>query len=245
MTTIFIKSYQKDFKLLYYAIMSINKFVSGNYDVILMIDSGHDLPKNITDILTDKYKVLYVDKVGNGYLHQQYCKITAHTVTSSEYIMFSDSDCIFDHPINVDDFIKDGKPEILYTSWDKVGDAICWKDCTSDFIRQESPYEFMRRNCLIYHRSTLEAISNFDVGLRYRIMKCERFSEFNAIGAYAWFYERDKYNFINTDEWEYTPPKGTQLWSLAEKEGNETHRKEYQRSIDTINKVFDLNITEI
>lgn len=245
MVTIFIKSYEKDFKLLYYAVLSINKFVKGNYDVILMLDNGNELPQNITEILTDKYKVIHVDKYGSGYLFQQLCKITAHTVTSAEYIMFSDSDCIFDHEINVDEFVKDGKPEILYTDYSKVGDALCWQNPTEEFIREPVPYEFMRRNCLIYHRSTLEAISNFDGGLRFRIMKSQRFSEFNAIGAYAWYHERDKYNFVNTDTWDYVPPKATQLWSLAEPNGNTTHQQEYQRSLETINKIFDLNINEI
>lgn len=244
MVTIFIKSYLKDFKLLYYALKSIQLNVKGNYDVLLMLDNGHELPSHFSEVLNN-VRVVYVEREKSGYLFQQWCKISAHKFTNSEYIMFSDSDCIFDHEINVDEFIADGKPEILYTDYSKVGDAICWKDPTEAFIKEPMQYEMMRRNCLIYHRSTLEAIEQYEPNLKYIILNSERFSEFNAMSAYAWKYERDKYNFVNTDNWEYTEPKGVQLWSLADKDGNTTHQQEYQRSLNTINKVFGLNLNEI
>jgi hypothetical protein len=76
-------------------------------------------------------------------------------------------------------------------------------------------------------------------------MNSERFSEFNVIGAYAFKYQRELYNFINTDEWTYTEPKSIQLWSWADKNGSDEHKKEYQRSLDTINKVLELNLTEL
>lgn len=245
MITIFIKSYHKDYKLLYYALKSIQLNVKGNYDVVLILDKGDELPDNINQLLNNNIRVVWVQREGKGYLWQQYCKISAHRFTNSEYIMFSDSDCMFDHEINVDEFIKDAKPEILYTDYSKVGDAICWKKPTEDFIKEPMQYEMMRRNCLIYHRSTLESIEQYEPNLKHIILNSEHFSEFNVMSAYAWKYERDKYNFVNTDNWDYTDPKGVQLWSLADKDGNTTHQQEYQRSLDTINKVFGLNINEI
>lgn len=244
MITIFIKSYHKDYKLLYYALKSIQLNVKGNYDVLLMLDKGHDLPDHFKDVLNN-VRVVYVEREKSGYLFQQWCKISSHKFTNSEYIMFSDSDCIFDHEINVDEFIADGKPEILYTDYEKVGDAICWKQPTEAFIKEPMQYEMMRRNCLIYHRSTLEAIEQYEPNLKHIILNSERFSEFNAMSAYAWKYEKEKYNFVNTDNWQYTEPKGVQLWSLADKDGNTTHQQEYQRSLNTINKVFGLNLNEI
>lgn len=245
MITIFIKSYERDFNFLYYALKSINKNVKGNYDVLLMIDNNSRLPEKFNELITDKYKVVYVNKEGNGYLFQQYCKMTAYRHTNSEYILFSDSDVIFDHEINVDEFIADGKPEILYTEWDKVGDAVCWKVPTESFVGQKLDYEFMRRNCLIYHRSTLENIGNKYGNLKYIVMRSKAFSEFNAIGAWVWINERDKYTFINTDEWQYVPPKGEQLWTHATKTGSSEHVREYQRALGVINKTFDLNLTEL
>lgn len=245
MVTIFIKSYEKDFKLLYYALKSIQLNVKGNYDVLLMLDNGHELPEHFKEVLNN-VRVVYVEREGKGYLFQQWCKISAHKFTNSEYIMFSDSDCIFDHEINVDDFIVDGKPEILYTDYEKTPDAKIWKHSTESFIKEPVQYEMMRRNCLIYHRSTLAAIEQYEPNLKYIILNSEHFSEFNAMSVYAWKYERDKYNFVNTDNWEYTKPKGEQLWSWAEKDNpNPTHQYEYKRSLEILNRVFGLNLNEI
>lgn len=245
MTTIFIKSYKRDFPYLKYAIQSINKNVTGLYNVLLLIDQADDLPDEIMQHVTDKYKIVYVEKFGNGYLFQQLCKLNAHKYTDAEYILFSDSDCIFDHAINVDEFIADGKPEILYTHYSKVGDAVCWKQCTEQFIGVELEYEFMRRNCLIFHRSTLVEMEHKYPSMASSVMSKGRFSEFNAMGAYCYLYNKDKYNFVNTDEWQYVEPKGIQLWSHAEKGGSGVHKTEYDRAIDTINKALELNITEL
>ena len=103
----------------------------------------------------------------------------------------------------------------------------------------------MRRNCLIYHRSTLEAISKQYPNLEDYIMSSGRFSEFNAVGAWAFKNEREKYSFVDTDNWEYTPPKAEQLWSHFDKNGEGIHKEEYKRALDTINNTLNLNITEL
>lgn len=242
---IFVKSYRKDFKLLHYSLLSITKNVTGYSNIIILIP---EKDKHLFDTrnLPERTLVHYVKEYGNGYLFQQWCKLSAFKYCYSEFIMFSDSDVIFDHPINLQDFVADGKPEILYTHYSKVGQAICWKKPTERFIKEPTEWEFMRRNNLIYHRSTLEAISKYDPLLEAEVMRSGNFSEFNCMGAYAFKYEKEKYNFINTDEWVYTPPKGEQLWSWSEKDNTDaTHVYEYQRTIDTINRVLGLNITEL
>lgn len=249
---IFLKSYAKDFPLLKYALMSIQKYVTGYSSLIIVVDEndGRGFTEHILHYCPKNTAVWFVQDKGNGYLWQQVCKLKAHKYSNAEYIMFSDSDCIFDHHINLQDFIAEDKPEILYTDYNKVGQAICWKEPTEAFIDDVMPWELMRRNCLIYHRSTLLNLGYFckeqhDRSIEDYVMESGKFSEYNAIGAYAFLHEPGKYNFVNTDEWQYTPPKGEQLWSWAEKNGNEESQKEYQRSIETINKALDLNIQEI
>jgi hypothetical protein len=104
----------------------------------------------------------------------------------------------------------------------------------------------MRRNGLIYHSSTLQNIAKQYPDLEKYIMESERFSEFNAIGAWIAKNESEKYNLINTDNWEYTPPKAEQLWGWAQKDNpDEPHPYEYARSLKVINETLGLNITEI
>jgi len=212
---IFYKSYRADFDWLYHSLRSLKANVTGYNNVIILIPEAD---RSIFDTrqLPDRTLIHYVKEYGSGYLYQQACKIQGHKYSNANFIMFSDSDLIFDHPIDLQTFISDGKPEILYTSYDKVGDAICWKHPTETFIKEPQEFEFMRRNALIYHRSTLEAINQYALNLEYDIMNSERFSEYNAIGAYAFKYEREKYNFVNTDTWEYVRPKAVQYHSYTE-----------------------------
>lgn len=217
MIDIFYKSYSKDFNWLYHSLKSVTKYVTGYRNIVLLIPE-HEKHSFDTRELPARTVIHYVKEYGTGYLFQQWCKISAHKYTDAPFIMFSDSDCIHDHPIDLNDFIKDGKPEILYTDYSKVGDAICWKQVTEAFINEPVQWEFMRRNCLIYHRETLVKISEYQPNLEHIIMTGERFSEFNAIGAYAFKYEREKYNFVNTDNWDFVPPKAVQYHSYTEYE---------------------------
>jgi len=98
----------------------------------------------------------------------------------------------------------------------------------------------MRRNCLIYHRSTLVNLNEWKPGLKDIILNSHRFSEFNLIGAFAWKFERSKYTWVNTDNWEYVPPKAIQVWSHASKDkgADDLHLREYIRILETIIKAF-------
>jgi len=240
---IMIKSYRNDFWLLQLALKSISKNVTGYNTIVLLIPEKdkHDFD---TRILPERTLIHYIDEKSPGWLWQQVCKLQAYKYCYSDYIMFSDSDCFFTYPINLQDFIKDDKPEILYTDWAKVGDGIIWREPTEAFMKEPVPYEMMRRNCLIYHRSTLVNISEYAPDLENIVMSSHRFSEFNAMSAYAYKYEKDKYNFINTDDWTYTEPKSVQVWShSSKKEGvSETHLREWIRICETILKIHGVEM---
>lgn len=244
MIDIFIKSYPKDFNLLYYALMSIDKNVTGYNQLQLVLPLGSNeqfkppiVPKNLV--------IHWEQEEGNGYMFQQYCKMTAYKYSNADYILFSDSDCIFHEPIDVSTRINNGKPEILYTHYDKVGNGNIWKKPTEKFVNQPIEYELMRRNCLTYHRSTLVNIAAQYPNLKQIILSSSMFSEFNAIGAWAYLHEHEKYTFTNTDHWDYTEPIAIQLWSYFDKNGSDTHKYEYNRAIEAINKALGLNLTDI
>lgn len=241
---IFIKSYHKDFKLLNYSFISLKRFVTGYNKVILLIPE-HEKHLFDTRDLPERTEVHYVKEYGDKYLLQQWFKVSANKYSNADFILFSDSDVIFDHEVNVMDYVSNNTPQILYTHYDKVGTAIIWKQCTEAFLNTQIDFEFMRRLQLIYHRETLIKISQTYPNLEFSIMNNGRFSEFNFIGAWAFINEREKYDFINTDDWSYVPPMGIQLWSRADKNGDQQHRDEYKRSIDTINRVLELNISEL
>jgi hypothetical protein len=239
---IFIKSYRPDFWLLHFALRSITRNVTGYNNIVLLIPEKDKYDFD-TRVLPDRTLIHYVEDKSPGWLAQQWYKMSAYNYSNADYIMFSDSDCIFTYPINLQDYIIDDKPEILYTNWDLVGDALAWRRPTEIFMGESVPYEFMRRNCLIYHRSTLLHIAGYSPDLENTIMKSEKWSEFNCFGAFAYKYERDKYSFVDTANWTFVPAKSEQVWSHAsKKEGvSEIHLREYIRTLETIMKSYGIN----
>lgn len=242
---IIIKSFKNDFWLLQLALKSISRNVTGYNNLVLLIPEK-DKHEFDTRGMPERTLIHYVEEYGKGWLFQQVCKLQAYKYCYADYIMFSDSDCFFTYPVNLQDLIKDDKPEILYTKWEVVGDAICWKEPTEKFIGEPVGFERMRRNNQIIHRSTLVGIANFAPDLEKTVMSSGRFSEFNAIAAYAHKYENDKYTFTNTDDWKYVPPVAEQVWSHAsKKEGvSEVHLREWIRTLEVICKAFGVPLPE-
>lgn len=245
MVDIFIKSYYKDFKMLNYCLKSIEKYLTG-YNKIIIVIPKKDYQIYQSIVHTDLPIELHVvEEYGDGYLYQQFIKMTAYKYCDSQFIMYVDSDCIFDKHINIEKLVSNGQPEILYTHYSKVDEAICWKQCTERFMNDVVEFEFMRRLPLIYHRETLETIHNLEPNLESVVMNSGRFSEFNALGAWAFVHQKDKYSFVNTDNWKPVDPLGVQLWSHCTKNQTPLEKLEYKKAIDTINKVLELNITEL
>lgn len=242
---LFIKTYRKDFWLLYLALKTIERNVTG-YNTLNLLIPEEDKEHFDTRGLPERTLVHYVKDREPGWLMQQVFKMKAYQYCYADYIMFSDSDCFFDHPLNLQDCIKDDKPEILYTAWKDVADAIVWREPTEKFLKEPVEWETMRRNNQIYHRSTLIAISEFQPNVEEIIMSSAKFSEFNTMSSYAMKHEPDRYTFVNTADWTYVPPHGTQVWSHANKDkgASEIHHLEYIRTLETIIKSFGLPLPE-
>ena len=216
---IFIKSYSKDFSWLSYCVRSIEKFVKNVNNVIIVIPEKDLHLFNLT--LSPKFQLHVVNESGNGYLFQQYIKMTAHHYSQADYIMFVDSDCVFTKEIDFHELVKNEKPTILMTKYselvDKNGKSLVpWQSPTEKVFGQSVKYEFMRRNFLVYKSSTLEHLEKwFPHDLKNYILSQTIFSEFNVIGAFAYFFENNNYNFIDTKNWTYEEPPGKQFWSYS------------------------------
>jgi hypothetical protein len=231
---IFIKSYSQDFKWLKYCLQSVKKFVTGYNEIIIIIPEGERHLINFE--LPERTFVHTLKEEGHGYMFQQYVKMTAHNYSSADYIMYVDSDCIFHSPVNVQDLIVDGKPQILMTNYNELG-GCPWQKPTADFFGQVPEYEYMRRHCLIYHKETLINLSEFKKDLKNYILSIHSrtFSEFNVMGFYAYLYERDKYNFVDTKNWTYTPAIVNQYHSYTQ------FLEKEKEIIEILAKPYELN----
>ncbi len=241
---IFIKSHKPDFWLLQFALQSISKNITGYRNIILVIpeDQKHDFD---TRYLPERTLIFYISEYGTGgWLYQQVCKLNAYKYSDADFIMYSDSDAFACNPINVQDLIVDDRPEILFTDYEQLPDAKIWQKPTELLLNDVIPWEYMRRLGLIYHRETLVNLNNWIPNLEDIIMKSERFSEFNLLGAFANKFENHKYRWVNTDNWSYVPPVFEQVWSHATKEegAEELHLREMIRLLETVLRAFGVTI---
>jgi hypothetical protein len=193
---IFIRTYHKDLDFLQYCLRSIQKFVTGYNEIIICIPEAdaHLLDSwNLTQELIIKWDVV----CENGYIDQQISKLKAHEMSDADYILYVDSDVCFTTPTDLSEFFIDGKPYLMKTRYELVGDAICWKETTEDIIGMTLEYEYMRRIPILFSRHTLRMVSlKIDID---GLAKLDRLSEFNLLGAYAALMETDKYHIINTE----------------------------------------------
>jgi hypothetical protein len=217
---IFIKTYHKDFEWLFFCLSSIDKFLDGFERIIIA------MPSNDRDFFSintkqfskiyDKIQYVYTHDYGNTYLYQQYIKMTAYQYIEADYIMYVDSDVIFNRKSHISEsFNSEQKPIIYYTPYEMVGNAICWQEPTSKLLGEYQPYEFMRKNCLVFRKQTLIDIHTQYPNLQEIIMNSIRFSEFNTIGAWAFKNEFDNYSFINTTTNPPPPANHIQFWSYS------------------------------
>ena len=220
MTDLFLKTYPKDYGWLNWNFQSLIKYVKGYDRLIIVIPEGTRNQFNETvKQLPERTEIIEVKEEGNGYIFQQYIKMSAFEYSNADHIVFFDSDNVWQQSVDFSTIPE--KPLILMTKYEQVGDAICWKRCVDTIFDKDVKFEFMRRLPFVYHRSTLVNLAQWiNKPLKQFVMSHNEFSEFNVIGAFAYYFEFDQYTFIDTDNWTYVEPLLRQFWSLEGWEKN-------------------------
>jgi hypothetical protein len=209
---IFIRTYDKDIKWLEHSLRSIQKHVTGYRNIVIAIPNA----KLLSHLTLEK--VIEVEDLADGYIGQQFTKLTAYQYTDADAVIFWDSDVIACEPVDVGEWIKDGKPIIYKTPFELTQTP--WKIPTEKAVGFEVEYEYMRRLPLPYLTSTLKATCKYvedvhKVTLKHYLNHCTNraFSEFNVIGAYAERFESKNYTFIDTETVSMPKNKVRQFWS--------------------------------
>lgn len=207
---IFIRTYPKDFTLLYYCLISIKKYIKGYRNIIICIREK-DYNNLIHNIDLNGIKVVKEHDFANNidYIGQQISKLQADIWSDADYFCYVDSDCIFTRESHLNEYyFKNNKIIILKDEWCNVGDAKCWLPGLKN-LDLLTDYEFMRRLPQIYPSSILPKIrelivqktcKDFINGCIYIHQKF-KFSEFNIMGSYLFLYESEKCNFINSKDY--------------------------------------------
>lgn len=221
---IFIRTYPGDYKWLDYCLKSIAKFCTGFRKVWIITPQCNPQPEGSLllkngSLIAVQWKEMQ-DETQDGYLAQQITKMYADVITGyqPDYILHVDSDVIFTRPTTPVDFLSDGKPIAYYTPYTAIETP--WQPITEKFLNDKVEFEFMRRFPILMPRWIYPRIREFChkthgviISDYIRMQPARAFSEFNAMGAYAYKYHREMFRFINTLEITLPMPQAIQFHS--------------------------------
>lgn len=229
-TEICIVTYHKDVEFLKYSLYSIKKFARGFTGVTVVC------PERDVEVIEpvcrewgplDTTVELFDEVDGKGMLHHMAIKCMADRFCGTDFILHTDSDCIFIEPVTPADYFVDGKPVLLMEHYDRFIDRyptiLQWKITSEKALRFTCDHETMRRHPAVHPRAVYG-------GVRARVEKVHKmpfldyvlsckpdfpqgFSEFNVIGGYARKEMADSYHWIDLAGEVAPKDKICQFWS--------------------------------
>jgi Methyltransferase domain/Family of unknown function (DUF6492) len=229
-TSILIVSYLKDLPWLHHCLRSIEKFARGFYETVVLVPEDEvrqfraQMPFTLGTRLTT-YK--RVPEAIRWHIHAQTMKCYADEICPrTDFILHTDSDCIFSKPVTPQDYITNGKPVMLIEPY--AGLPGCpWQPVTQSILKRDVEFEFMRRHpqvnpvgvyadlrehvCFLHEKSFDNYVLSLKPDYPWGV------SEHNLIGAFAYYDKRwtDKYRWIDISKEKRPADKLIQFWSYS------------------------------
>lgn len=201
---IFIRSYWKDLAWLKLCLASIARFCTGFRNVIVVVPRSSEpwLRRRLGRL--EGVRLELCPNYTDDYLGQQVTKLSADVHTDADFICHVDSDCIFCTPTEPHDLLLAGKPRIVTRPYALLDRHWPWRGPTEAFLGREVTHDFMQRPPFVFPRWIYEQLREYTVrnhGIdleRYVLSRPARgFSEFNALGAYAYAYHADRFGWVD------------------------------------------------
>lgn len=213
---IVIRSYWKDLDWLRLAIASIHRFCTGFRQVVIIFPSStkpwlkrSDLPAGV--------RICFCRDYADDYLGQQVTKLHADEFTDADYICHIDSDCIFCRDTSPQKLIRDAKPVVIMEPIALLGRHYPWRRPTEKFLGCTVLDDFMRQPPFTFPRRLYSAIRQYavrqhgvDIETWVMAQPPRGFSEYNALGAFAW--ENYFHDFVWIDAAAGTAPEQHCRW---------------------------------
>jgi Family of unknown function (DUF6492) len=195
---ILIRSYYKDLGWLAYALRSIRRHCHGFSKVIVVVPQSSR--ERLDWLRLNGDVTITCPNYRDDYLGQQVTKLMADTFSEADYICHIDSDCIFQRSTTPEDLLVGRRPAVLMAPYDSLDSHTPWKALTEQLLRREVPMEFMRTPPYTFPRWIYAAFRQHVSALhgtsleKYVLRQPYRgFSEFNALGAYAYLYHHESF----------------------------------------------------
>lgn len=223
--SILIVSWLQDRSWLDYCLRSIAKFATGFHETVVLVPE-----QERAEFHMERYSVRWAtyprtsDKA-KWHLHHQVMKCHADLwCRGADFVLHTDSDCVFCKPVSPADYFVDGKPVMLMEAYTRlVGNP--WQVPTQNTLKRLIKHEFMRRHPQVNPigiygelRACISELHNRPFDDYVLSLKADfpwGFSEHNVIGAYAWLAHRDDYHWIDLATGQRPLGKLIQFWSHA------------------------------
>lgn len=251
-TQIQIVSYLNDKPWLEYCLRSIDKYAKGFAGVTLVVPT--DELEQFADFASFPGLTLHAyERTGNKaawHLHAQAQKCHADEFCAgADFVLHTDSDCVFIEPVTPEDYFEGGKPVLLYESYARIGQCP-WQKVTSDVLKRNVEHEFMRRHPQVNPigiyadlRAELEHLHS----IRFDDFVLSRkpdfpwgFTEHNVIGAFAWYSRQwhPAYHWVDLEKHPAPHEKIFQFWSYGglEHEQSLPHTGGKAKALDLLKK---------
>lgn len=232
---IFIVSFKGHYPWLNFALQSIGRFASGfNLTRVLvplgqedelhqMLNTIPNRPANLTVCAGNEWP----DK---GMLwHMAQIMRADEWCPGADFILHTDSDCLFTEPVTPEDYFVDGKPVLYYEKFASIikkhPEVGLWKEVTQGCLPFSVKYETMRRHPAVHpphvYRKAVEQIQmKTGKPMDEYISSCRNefpngFCEFNTLGNVAMEFYPEQYHLVNTAEFKDGWPlqKICQFWT--------------------------------
>jgi len=143
----------------------------------------------------------------------------------ADFVLHTDSDCMFTEPVSPDDYFVAGKPVMLYDTYDNLPRDIPWKAVVESVLQRPVNYEFMRRHPQVNpiglyseFRDCIERLHQMPFQAYVESRKPDfpwGFTEHNIIGAFAYYDPKwhEQYHWHNVATDGFPKEKLIQFWS--------------------------------
>lgn len=228
-TEILIVTYAADIPYLVHGLRSIKKFATGFSGTTLVVpvqekigfdqlaaDFGATLRTYVRD--ADKAK---------WHLHAQCMKCYGDLMCpGADFVLHTDSDCIFSEPVTPDDYLIGNKPVMLIEEYARIPTSP-WKAVVENVLRLPAKYETMRRHPQVNpvgvyadlrtHIERVHGMPFTEYVLSLKPTFPWGFTEHNVIGSFAISDARwaDKYHWMDVATMPRPRSKLIQFWSLS------------------------------
>jgi len=209
---IIVKSLPRDYDWLPYLWRSVEKYVTGFRNVVLILEQSYPLPPLPSRCVVARSCDYPVgSESDHGAVVE---RMRAWHYSDAERLLYVDSDCVFNGPVDfqTEQAINVERPIVLWRKWEEAGPGAVWRTPARETLGYDPSIETMVRYPFCYPRQVLRDFWNF-VGGEERLSGLPSITDWCALGAYAADHHPESVTLVHASVGLATPSCVRQFWS--------------------------------